>query len=167
MADLSRFRPAFIGGSVIGILALIPYVSYGAFLWAVLGGMMAAKLLSAHDSAPLTLRRGAKVGLLAGCIGGGIYLVVSTPLMANLIVDSLIASAGATPEARAIFVSLHQKLLLKYAISFLVAFLIASLLLGFAVLGGLLGAALFDRHKRPSATTGDETTAENKTSLSH
>ena len=160
------FYPALIGGSIIGLMALIPYVSYGAFLWAVLGGMIAARMWIVHSFSPVTIGRGAKIGLLAGWIGGSIYLLVSTPLMANLIVDSLIASSSATPDVRAIFVSLHQKPLLKYTISFIVSFIIASFLLGFAVLGGMVGVAIFERRKETPSMTNEVATVERPDSIS-
>jgi hypothetical protein len=151
MSEASKFKPALMGGVIVGVLALIPYIAWGGFLWAVLGGIVAAKMLVATSPSALTLGRGAKVGFLTGLIGGGIYLAVNTPLMANSIVEMLIASAQTSPEAQAALAKLTQSPVSKYILSFILSFIIALLLLGFAVIGGMLGVAIFEKRKEETA----------------
>ena len=67
----------------MGVLSALPVVAAGnvcCCLWVVSGGLVAAYVLQQNQSAPMTPGDGALVGLLAGLIGAGIYLVVSIPV---------------------------------------------------------------------------------------
>jgi hypothetical protein len=153
MSETSKFNPVLVGGGIVGILALIPYIAWGGFLWAVIGGVVAAKILISNSPSALTLGRGAKVGFLAGLIGGGSYLVVNTPLMANSIVEMLMASVQTTPDASVALEKLTQSPINKYILSFILSFLIALLLLGFTVIGGMLGVTFFEKRKKETSLT--------------
>ena len=149
MVEIIRRQPALICGLAIGILALIPYVAQAFFLWALLGGAIAAKLLIDSSATPVTLSKGAKAGLLAGLIGGLIYSLVATPLLANSILSYLIDSTPSLKSKTAIE-GIYQKPLLKYFISFLFSLAITLLLMGFATLGGMIGTAIFEKRPKPA-----------------
>lgn len=147
MVKIIKRQPALVCGVAIGILALIPYVAKADIFWALLGGAMAAKLLIDSSATPITLSKGAKAGLFAGLIGGLIYIIVATPLMANSILRYLVDSTPSL-QAKTAIESVYQKPLIKYLISFLFSFAIMLLLMGLATIGSVLGTAIFERRPK-------------------
>ncbi len=147
--EIIKRQPALVCGVAIGILALIPYVAKADIFWALLGGAVAAWLLINNSATPITLGKGAKAGLWAGLIGGLIYSLVATPLLANSILSYLIDSTPSLKSKTAIE-GIYQKPLLKYFISFLFSLAITLLLMGFATLGGMIGTAIFEKRPKPA-----------------
>jgi len=153
MAGADRKKPALIGGLIVGVLSLLPYIKAGNYcfcLWALVGGAVAAKLLIDRSPEPLTAAEGATIGLMAGLIGGGMYLLIDAPLTALNIgtaINTFKDYPGLPPEARVFYEKIQQSLALKVIVSFLGVFLAAVVLVAFTVLGGLLGVVLFEKRK--------------------
>jgi hypothetical protein len=83
MNDLDWKQPALIGGLIAGVLSAIPgvqLVNCCFCAWALVGGAVASKLLVDRTSRPVRSGEGAQVGLMAGLISAGIYIVLSAPL---------------------------------------------------------------------------------------
>ena len=93
----NKLKPALIGGVVLGILSVIPFVNFAnacCCLWAILGGLLATHLYVKSSPTPVNAGDGAIVGALAGLIGGVIAFVLGVPIdiamgptMRNLMVD--------------------------------------------------------------------------------
>jgi hypothetical protein len=157
MDDLDWKRPALIGGLISGILSAMPFVNalnYCLCLWAWVGGAVASKLLIGRSHRIVTGKDGARVGLYSGLIAGAIVLLITTPLtfwQMDRMLQAMITFTSNMPEAQSYYIQIQERLqgapALKLMISFVIAFVTAALILGFTVLGGLLGAALFENRR--------------------
>src|SRR5215207_9867967 len=79
----NKLKPALIGGVVLGILSVVPFVSAANIcccLWAILGGMLATYLYVKNSPTPASPGDGAILGALAGVVGAIIYLIVGIPV---------------------------------------------------------------------------------------
>src|SRR5438477_309925 len=82
---MSRFRPALIGGVVIGLLSSIPIVSIGnvcCCLWVVLGGLLTTYLDQQRRPEPIETADAVLGGLVAGLIGSVISCAISAAIFA-------------------------------------------------------------------------------------
>lgn len=155
MNGLSYKKPALVGGALVAVLSNIPIVNLANVcfcLWAWVGGAVAAKLLVDRAAQPLTSREGARVGLLAGLLGAGLSFVVQLPLtifQMNRILETAAQLPIASEDARVLYERISQSGSLRIALAFIFAFISALLLLGFTVLGGMVGVALFEKRKGP------------------
>lgn len=154
MNDMEWKRPALIGGLIVALPSLMPLLSLALCLWCLLGGAVAAKLLWNRSTRILTFGDGARVGLMAGLIGGAIYFIVSAPLSAWQM-DRLIESIAATPNFPSVWadtlLQVQENFALRVGVA-LISSLIASLIMvGFTVLGGLIGVAIFEKRKNGNA----------------
>jgi len=154
-------QPALIGGLVLGVLSALPIVYLGncCCLWIVGGGAVAAYVLQANESAPITPADGALVGLLAGLIGAGIHFVVSIPI--DIVFGPWEREFGRrllemtdNPQMQdAIRNSLEESARggLAFVIIRRVAVLLLMLVLGsaFSTVGGVLGALVFRKTPAP------------------
>ena len=159
-------QPALIGGLVIGVLSSLPFVSAGnvcCCLWVVSGGAVAAYLLQQNQTTPIAPGDGALVGLFAGLIGSVVGFVISIPLslmmapMQRAMMQRFLQNTGDMPPA-------FRQLLENFsgpqtAAGFLGQLAIRVVIFGFtlviwsifAMLGGLLGAAIFKKSPPPVA----------------
>jgi hypothetical protein len=140
-----KFVPALIGGAVAGFLSLFAgFLSSDAFVifsffcivWAVIGGALAANLYVKRSSVPVRSGEGAVIGLIAGAIGALIYLAIDTPVAYALHGDYIQMVANQQPEkisAGAFFA--------------LTGIAGAVTILGFSIIGGLIGVAMFEKRK--------------------
>jgi hypothetical protein len=103
-------QPALLGGLFIGVLSALPIVSVCncCCLWVIGGGVLAAHLDRQQDPRPMTARRGAIAGLLAGVVGAFVWLIASS--IVNVVMaplqDEMIAAVARNardlpPELRA------------------------------------------------------------------
>jgi hypothetical protein len=160
MNEQRMLRPALIGGVLFGILSAIPII--GAFncaccAWVIGGGVLAAYLFVKDSPIPVTLGRGAVLGLLTGVIGTIASTLIKMPL------QFLLSRVGANPleEARQVFdqipnmppesrqmieTLLAQK---NVGVLFFVFGLFFTLIIYslFAMLGGTIGVAIFEKRK--------------------
>lgn len=162
MAEVDQKQPAIVGGVIVGVLSVIPIVSEAntcCCLWALLGGMVAAKLLIDSSPQPVKAGDGAMVGLWAGLIGGAIRFFVGLPIELltggfKLRLLERLADWTGDPKlqelVQRIIEQAQTQSLLQWLIGAVPIFIIGALvLMGFTVLGGLLGVALFEKRKEP------------------
>jgi hypothetical protein len=153
MDDLEWKRPALIGGLISGILSVAPFVSVlnvCLCMWAWVGGIVAAKLLIDRSYRIVTAKDGAKIGLYSGLIAGAIVLLIAMPLtlwQMDRILQSMTVMMKTSPEAQSFYLRIQDNPTLKVMFSFIIAFINSVLVLGFTVLGGLVGVALFEKRR--------------------
>lgn len=149
----NKFKPAVIGGVVLGVLSAIPFVNIVnacCCLWAILGGMLASYLYVKNSATPASAGDGAMLGAVAGIVGGLISLVLGVPLaiatssMMAEMVSSIIESADPR-QAEAVRTQMEASASVAGAI--VNGLIQAVLLFIFAIIGGLIGIPLFEKRK--------------------
>ncbi|MCA1612760.1 MAG: hypothetical protein LC800_01135 [Acidobacteria bacterium] len=136
----NRTKAALIGGALAGVLSGLPIISGCCFLWAIGGGFLAVFMyLKDAPPGPLEMGDAAKLGALAGAIGAVISIVLGLPFMllgigASAVQNSDLQSAGISSGIMA--VGGIVGLLLR-----------AALVVGFAALGGVIGAAVLGKNR--------------------
>ncbi len=157
MEEVDRKKPALVGGLIVAVLSLIPYVNLANCcfcLWALVGGIVATKLLIDRSPQQVKSGDGAMIGLLAGLVGAAIFVVIDAPLTAlriNPVLTNFASNPQFPPEVRDFFEQVRGSLGLRVLLSFISVFIAALFLMGFTVLGGLLGVALFEKRKGETA----------------
>jgi MFS family permease len=162
MVNSDYKQPMLVGGLVVGLLSVIPIVSAGNCcfcLWALLGGAVAVKLAVDRSPQPVTPSEGAKIALMAGLCGAAIYFVgtlllnlTALPSVMTLRVFETVASSTGNPELQAAMRQMIEQTQNQTVAQRMVGAVVASVvggifLVGFTVLGGLLGVALFEKRK--------------------
>jgi hypothetical protein len=151
----SKTQPAFWGGLLIGVLSALPFVSalnMCCCLWVIVGGVLTAYLLQDQTPLPITAGDGATAGLLAGAIGAVVAAVLG--LILGLMMrggaeslDQLAGRSDIPPEVARILERLKQLPRVIWFIGPLVVYLVLFPI--FAMLGGLLGVAIFKKTAPP------------------
>jgi hypothetical protein len=154
--------PALYGGLVMGVLSALPIVSAGNIcccLWIVAGGLVAAFVLQQRRATAITNGDGALVGLLAGLVGAGVYLIVKIPTdllaapMQREILQRVLDSAGnLPPEIRDVLTS-RAAFGIGMAVGFVIMLVLGAI---FSTIGGLLGAVLFRKSAPPPPPAGTD-----------
>lgn len=149
----NKLKPAIIGGVVLGILSIIPFVNWANFcccLWAILGGLLASYLYIKNSPTPAKPGDGAIVGALAGVVGAAISIVIGIPIdylvgtfVSNLLAD-IIANADPSVARQIRFQSAAGPSIVGMIIR---SFIGALLLIVFSTIGGLLGIPIFEKRK--------------------
>ena len=148
----NKLKPALIGGVVLGLLSVIPFINWVNFcccLWAILGGMLASYLYIKNSPTPTTAGDGALVGVFAGLVGGAIAIVIGIPvsLLIGTAVNEILlrlvenANPGQAEMMRA------QMAAQSIASAIGRGIIGAILLFVFAIIGGLLGVPIFEKRK--------------------
>ena len=150
----NKLKPALIGGVLLGILSVIPFVNVGnvcCCLWAILGGMLASKLYINNSPTPANAGDGAVVGALAGIVGAIIYVIIGIPInyamgptMRNLMLRLL---ENADPRQADIMRRQFEVAGDAIAPHIIQGLILAVLLFVFALIGGLLGVVIFEKRK--------------------
>jgi hypothetical protein len=149
-----KLKPALIGGGLLGVLSVIPFVSavnLCCCLWAILGGMLATYLYTKNSAAPATAADGAVLGALAGVVGAVVYIVLGIPVgsamgptMRNMIVEMIARLDPRQAEMLRQNFEAQGTSITPIIINVLIG---AALLFFFAVIGGLLGVPIFEKRK--------------------
>ena len=150
----NKLKPALIGGVVLGILSVIPFVSavnLCCCLWAILGGMLASYLYVKNSPTPATPADGAVLGAIAGVVGGAIDLILGIPInyamgptMRNLMIRIL---ENADPSQAELMRRQLEAGGDSIASNIFQGLISAVLLFVFALIGGLLGVVIFEKRK--------------------
>ena len=149
----NKLKPALIGGVVLGLLSVIPFVNFAnvcCCLWALLGGALATKLYVNSSPTPASAGDGAILGVLAGLVGGAIVVVIGIPVqlaagtamqavMVNF-VESMNPSQAEMMRQQMAAGSTVAGAIVNQIIAAVVLFI-------FAIIGGLLGVPIFEKRK--------------------
>lgn len=159
MNGKSMLKPAMIGGVALGILSAMPML--GMFncvccAWVIAGGILAAHLYVKESPFPVSLGRGAALGLTTGVIGAVVSGLFSIPifLMSGGLGKSNFADAlrqqmdkmgNVPPETRQMMESLAADsgmIFLFIIIGFFFSLIVFAL---FGLMGSTIGVALFEK----------------------
>jgi len=150
----NKLKPALIGGVVIGVLSVIPFVSAANLcccLWAILGGLLATYLYVKNSLTPASAGDGAVLGVIAGAIGAVIYLAIGIPIAIAMgpVTRNMIVSLMQNIDARQAELMRQQFEAQGNAVAPIIiqALIGGGLLFVFAILGGLLGVPIFEKRK--------------------
>ena len=154
----NKLKPAIIGGVVIGLLSVIPFVNWVnvcCCLWAILGGVLASYLYIKNSPTPATPGDGAILGVLAGAVGAVISIVVGIPLSiltSGLVTGILVSLIENVDPSQAEMMRRQMISGQTIAGAIVNGIILAILLVIFSTLGGLLGIPLFEKRKRDTLT---------------
>ena len=163
MNNANMLKPAMIGGVALGILSAFPGLNYCNCVccaWVIGGGILAAYLYVRDSPFPVTMGRGAVVGLTAGAIGAVACSLFSIPL--QLILNGV---GGATEamerfqelmtnnpdfpeEARRVVETFFLREDAMTLIAVFTFFINIVFFLPVAMLGGAIGVAVFEKRKQ-------------------
>jgi len=155
-----RLQPALWGGVFIGVLSALPLVNLGnccCCLWVLVGGGLAAYLRQQSLPYQIAAAEGALVGLMAGVLGAVVSTVVSIPMQMavgpiqqDLIERMMSRNPDMPPELRDALGRATSR-----SGAWIIG-LIATLIIYpvFALLGGLIGAAMFKKNLPPPPPPG-------------
>lgn len=150
----NKLKPALIGGVVLGLLSVIPFVNavnVCCCLWAILGGMLATFLYVKNSPTPATTADGAILGGIAGLVGALISLILGIPI-----------SMAMGPTMRNFMISMVERMdprqaeMLRQQFEaagsdivpvIINALILAVLLVVFSIIGGLIGVPIFEKRK--------------------
>jgi hypothetical protein len=153
MNEERLFKPALIGGILLGILSSLPLVNCLCCVWVIAGGILAAHLYVKQSPISVTLGRGVSLGLLTGCIGTFVIALFSIPLqmlmspgsgLLDQVRQSMNQIPNVPPETRQVFESLsaHAGIIYVFGFIFMLGFCCL-----FGMAGGAIGVALFEKRK--------------------
>src|SRR5215212_9253976 len=149
-----KLKPAMIGGVVLGLLSVIPFVNAANIcccLWAIIGGMLATYFYVKNSPRPATAADGAILGALAGAVGAVISIILGVPIAIAMgpTMRNLAISLLERLDPRQADMMRQQFEAAGTAIGPLIfqSIITAVLLFVFAVIGGLLGVPIFEKRK--------------------
>jgi hypothetical protein len=129
----NKLKYAAIGGAAAGVLSALPIVNNCCCIWGILGGFLAAYLLS-KDTGGISPGDGTTVGAMAGAVGAVIYLVLGLPI------NYLVAS-GQIEQALA---QSNVELPFSGGVLIVVVTLIAAVVIaGLGAVGGVIAGLIF------------------------
>ncbi len=149
----NKFKPAIIGGVVIGLLSAIPFVNLANIcccLWAILGGIITSYLYIKSSPVPAQAGDGAVLGALAGLIGAVIYLVVGIPisiLLGDAMIRVMTGMIEGVDPAQAELLRRQMEASQNIVSVIIQSLIVAVLLVVFSTIGGLLAVPIFEKRK--------------------
>jgi hypothetical protein len=149
----NKLKPAIIGGVVLGILSVIPFVNWAnvcCCLWALLGGALASYLYIKASPVPATAGDGAILGAMAGLVGAIIAVVVGIPvsiLMSSVIAGIVVRLMESINPSQGEAVRAQIEAGQTVAGAIVNGLILAVLLVIFSTLGGLIGIPIFEKRK--------------------
>jgi hypothetical protein len=160
MSNEGMLKPALIGGVLLGILSALPLI--GSFncvccAWVIGGGLLAARLYVKDSPSPVTLGRGATLGLLSGLIGAFVYALFTIPIFLMMkksginimeqVRQRIEQWPNVTPEMREFLQNMSVPSEMGVLIFVLTMIFTLVIFCLFAMLGGTIGVALFEKRK--------------------
>ena len=150
-----KLKPAIIGGVVLGLLSVIPFVNFGnvcCCLWAIVGGLLATYLYVKNSPTPVNAGDGAMVGGLAGLVGAVISVVLGIPIdlaMGPVMRNMMIGFLARMDPRQADLIRQQIEAAGGPSITGTIvnALILAVLLVIFSIIGGLLGVPIFEKRK--------------------
>ena len=164
MPPAPKLQPALFGGLFIGVLSALPIINLGNCLccmWVVGGGALAVYLMQQNYPFAVQASDGALVGLLAGFIGGALagLLVIPLalafgPMEQRIVQRALEQNQDMPPEVRSMVENMTRGSML--GIMAVLGVIIRAICFGvIAMLGGLLGVAIFKKKDLPPPGTAE------------
>ena len=159
---MSRYQPALLGGLFVGVLSALPVVNWAnacCCAWVVAGGVLTSYLLLQQPRAvPLESAEIAMHGLLAGFIGGLIYMaltaLVLSGAMGGQVIDQLRnafeQNPELPPEMRDRFIALAE----SGGLVFVAGIVTIPTFAVFGMLGAFLGFSIFRKKTPPAPGAG-------------
>ena len=156
-------QASLLGGLFIGVLSALPIINIAncCCLWITGGGLIAAYLTQQPGAPPLTTRRGALAGLLAGVVGAFVWLFVAgaldvfmAPLQERMVAQVLQNADDMPPEVRQWLETMGRSASAPFRIA---AGFVFQLFAGmvFAPMGGAIAGAWFRKPLPPSSEAPD------------
>jgi hypothetical protein len=149
-----KLKPAIIGGVVLGLLSVIPFVNWAnvcCCLWAILGGALASYLYIKNSPVPATPGDGAILGAMAGLVGAAISVIIGIPvsiLMSGVMVGIVVRLMESINPSQAEMMRTQIEAGQTVAGAIVNGLILAVLLVIFSTLGGLIGIPIFEKRKR-------------------
>jgi len=163
-----RHQPALLGGIFIGVLSALPFVNAGnccCCLWVVLGGVLVTYLEQQRQPGPIDVAGVVRAGLLAGVIGAVIATVLEIVFSAALkpwigpaqqrLVEQLLDWIPNIPADLREQMSNPQPAATVAAGRIVGLFFLVLIDGLFAMLGALLGSAIFKKTTPPAPPTAE------------
>ena len=162
MNNANILKPAMVGGVALGILSALPVIGYCNCVccaWAIGGGILAAYLCVKDSPFPVTMGYGALAGLAAGATGAVVCGLFSIPLQfiytnggnSAAIVEQVQELMAKNPDVPMEIRQGVEAFLLRSDFMMLIAiFVFISYVVFFslfAMLGGAIGVAVFEKRK--------------------
>jgi hypothetical protein len=156
-----KIQPALYAGVAMGVLSALPLINLGnclCCLWVIGGGALAAYLMQQNHPYPIESADGALVGLVAGLIGGAICGIIVIPIAMAMapfqqqILDRITSNSDVPPEMKTMIENMTRGGVLG-AMAIVGIFIRAIVFAIIAMIGGLLGVALFKRKDLPPPGT--------------
>jgi hypothetical protein len=162
MPPAPKLQPALFGGLFIGVLSALPIINFGNCLccmWVVGGGALAVYLMQQNYPYAVQAADGALVGLLAGVIGGALCGLIVIPIALafgpmeqRIIQRALEQNRDMPPEVRSMVDNMTRGSVI--GLMAVVGVFVRAIIFGvIAMLGGLLGVALFKKKDLPPPGT--------------
>jgi hypothetical protein len=161
-----KAQPALYAGIAIGILSGLPIISLGnciCCLWVVGGGAFAVYLMQQEHPYSVSAADGALVGLMAGAIGGVVAALISIPITMAMgpvqqrILERIAENPDIPEQTRDLIRNMGMRTAMGGAIAIRMVFALlgACVYAVVALLGGLLGVALFKKKDLPPPGTAE------------
>ena len=170
-------KPALIGGVFLGILSSLPVLNLFNCLccaWIIGGGVLAAYLYVKDSPSPVSMGSGVAIGLFAGIIGAIVSAMFSIPLNFLIhsgsmgiaeqfreVVEQMPNMPPETREALRAFSNRADMGTLYFVFHLFFTLVISCL---FAMLGGTIGVAVFEKRK-PGDGTSNQSSYQGPSSL--
>ena len=157
---MNRYQPALLGGLFIGVLSALPVVNVAncCCLWVIVGGGLTTYLLQQARPVPVETSEAALLGLIAGLVGGILYLAATAVLLSGAmgvqLMDQLRETMNNNPEIPAEVRDRIASFMGGGAIALIVAAVTIPLYAVFSLIGALIGLAIFRKKVPPPASPG-------------
>jgi hypothetical protein len=148
-----KLKPALIGGVVLGLLSVIPFVNFVNLcccLWAIVGGALATQMYVKSSPVPASAGDGAILGVLAGLVGGAINIIIGIPV--NLVVGAamrgvMLSFLESMNPGQVDMMRAQMEASASVAGTIVNQLIGSVLLIVFATIGGLIGIPIFEKRK--------------------
>jgi hypothetical protein len=166
MNESGMLKPALIGGVLLGVCSAVPVLNLlncVCCAWVIVGGGLAAYMYVKESSMPVTMGRGVTLGLLTGVVGTVVSSVISIPLRLMMssagmnvmqqIKQALDRVPNLPPETRQMIENLAASG--NMGIAVFIFGILLSLIINclFAMIGGAIGVAIFEKRKGGSGSS--------------
>jgi hypothetical protein len=157
MNEEGMLKPVLIGGILLGVLSSLRYLNFPCCccIWIIGGGVLAAYVYVREAALPVTLGRGAALGLFSGIIGTVVSAVFQAPRylinkagLGDQIRHNIDQMPNVSAESRQMISAMLDR---EGIISLIIVFTFISMIIAYCVLamaGGMIGVALFEKRTR-------------------